>query len=679
MKKMCRATCPLALVAALSLVLFPGAAWAQDASAAPVGSLVGAEQAGDEAALVVAEANGAQAEGKELQEVQPSFDQVLCELGSTSAEYTGVAITPRVVVRDGERLLVEGLDYAVSYENNVVPGEALVLIEGSGDYAGFEARVPFAIVKSEGNRIALPGSWQRNGTGWWYAYDDGGYPTNCALVVDGALYSFDSAGYMHTGWYIVDGAWRYSSSNGVVASGWAFVGGSWYYLDPQTGDMRTGWVNDGGTWYFTNSSGAMQTGWLCRFGTWYWLNGSGAMAHGWAWIDGSWYLFAEGGKMLTGWQKADGEWFLLNDSGAMRTGWVLQGETWYYLAGSGVMATGREEVGGSWYAFDDSGAMKTGWVLCDDGWVYARPSGALQTGWLAKDGWYWLDSEQQGLMVVGIQQIGGAWYKFQDDGRMESSCWFEFEDGKAAHASASGAVDYYAKYDENGDVVLKKESGDSFAGWELLGSSWFHFDENGAYDTGWEYINGAWYYFGSDGAMLTGWFKDAGKWYYLASSGAMLTGWHTIDSHYYQFGGDGAMREAEPLATTDIQRQLVAACGVVPTPGPGLCSEWVASVFKRIGQGQLLPNNDYDADDMFYAYCSLDDLSELRVGMIIAVPSHTHTYAGSIWGHICIYVGNNTVMDNIGRIRTMPLDEWLSYYTTTYSPKWGWYNGVPLE
>ena len=679
MKKMYRATCPLALVAALSLALLPGAAWAQDTSDVSVGSLVGAEQTGDEAALVVAEANGAQDEGKESQEVYPSFDQVLCELESTSAEYTGAAITPQVVVRDGERLLVEGLDYAISYENNVVPGEASVLIEGSGDYAGFEARVPFAIVKSEDNRIALPGSWQRNGAGWWYAYDDGGYPTNCALVVDGALYSFDSAGYMHTGWYIVDGAWRYSSSNGVVASGWTFVGGSWYYLDPQTGDMRTGWVNDGGTWYFTNSSGAMQTGWLCRFGTWYWLNGSGAMAHSWAWIDGSWYLFAEDGKMLTGWQKADGEWFLLNDSGAMQTGWVLQGETWYYLAGSGVMATGREEVGGSWYAFDDSGAMKTGWVLCDDGWVYAQPSGALQTGWLAKDGWYWLDSEQQGLMVVGIQQIGGAWYKFQDDGRMESSCWFEFEGGKAAHASASGAVDYYAKYDENGDVVLKKESGDSFAGWELLGSSWFHFDENGAYDTGWEYINGAWYYFGSDGAMLTGWFKDAGKWYYLASSGAMLTGWHSIDSHYYQFGGDGAMLEAEPSATTDMQRQLVAACSAVPTPGPGLCSEWVASVFKRIGQGQLLPNNDYDADDMFYAYCGLDNLSELRVGMIIAVPSHTHTYAGSIWGHICIYVGNNTVMDNIGRIRTMPLDEWLSYYTTTYSPKWGWYNGVPLE
>lgn len=85
----------------------------------------------------------------------------------------------------------------------------------------------------------------------------------------------------------------------------------------------------------------------------------------------------------------------------------------------------------------------------------------------------------------------------------------------------------------------------------------------------------------------------------------------------------------------------------------------------------MLPNNDHDADGMFYAYCRLDDLSELRVGMIIAVPSHTHTYAGSIWGHICIYVGNSTVMDNIGRIRTMPLDEWFSYYTAIYSPKWG--------
>ena len=83
MKKMHRAACPLALVAVVSLTLLPGVAWAQGASVEPVESLVGAEQAGDEAAFAVAEANGAQAEGKEPQEVQPSFEQVLCELEST--------------------------------------------------------------------------------------------------------------------------------------------------------------------------------------------------------------------------------------------------------------------------------------------------------------------------------------------------------------------------------------------------------------------------------------------------------------------------------------------------------------------------------------------------------------------------------------------------------------------
>ena len=72
MKKMHRAACPLALVAVVSLTLLPGVAWAQGASVEPAESLVGAEQAGDEAAFAVAEANGAQAEGKEPQEVQPS-------------------------------------------------------------------------------------------------------------------------------------------------------------------------------------------------------------------------------------------------------------------------------------------------------------------------------------------------------------------------------------------------------------------------------------------------------------------------------------------------------------------------------------------------------------------------------------------------------------------------------
>ena len=43
-----------------------------------------------------------------------------------------------------------------------------------------------------------------------------------------------------------------------------------------------------------------------------------------------------------------------------------------------------------------------------------------------------------------------------------------------------------------------------------------------------------------------------------------------------------------------------------------------------------------------------------------------------------IYVGNNTVMDNIGYIRSINVDSWISYFGTTVTPRWGWANGLVL-
>ena len=64
--------------------------------------------------------------------------------------------------------------------------------------------------------------------------------------------------------------------------------------------------------------------------------------------------------------------------------------------------------------------------------------------------------------------------------------------------------------------------------------------------------------------------------------------------------------------------------------------------------------------------------------MVIAVPSHTHIRMGSIYGHACLYIGNNQVMDNVGQIRTLDMAYWLDYYSTSYKPKWGWYDNVSL-
>ena len=144
------------------------------------------------------------------------------------------------------------------------------------------------------------GAWKWDGRGWWYRYEDGSYPSDTALVLDGATYRFDARGYMRTGWVFEGGQWYYHAASGAQASGWVLSGVRWYYLNPDGGAMMTGWVKVGGTWYYLSpSGGAMATGWLKEGGHWYYLDRtSGAMATGWLRIWGTWYHFADNGQLI---------------------------------------------------------------------------------------------------------------------------------------------------------------------------------------------------------------------------------------------------------------------------------------------------------------------------------------------------------------------------------------------
>lgn len=122
------------------------------------------------------------------------------------------------------------------------------------------------------------------------------------------------------------------------------------------------------------------------------------------------------------------------------------------------------------------------------------------------------------------------------------------------------------------------------------------------------------------------------------------------------------------------QRAVVAACHRVPSPGNGLCAMWVSQVFSAAGA----PYYSGNANDMYNAWCTSSNKSNLKVGMIIAVSSHPHTSAGRIYGHVGIYVGDNTVMDNVGFVRSINVDDWIRYYGSTVTPRWGWLGGRAL-
>ena len=77
--------------------------------------------------------------------------------------YTGSAICPEVVVKDGEKTLLQGTDYTVECENNVNVGEkATIGVFGKGNYTGSQYG-PFAIqpksIASEG--VLMTATWNK--------------------------------------------------------------------------------------------------------------------------------------------------------------------------------------------------------------------------------------------------------------------------------------------------------------------------------------------------------------------------------------------------------------------------------------------------------------------------------------------------------------------------------------
>lgn len=538
-------------------------------------------------------------------------------------EYTGAAITPEVSVFavDGS-VLVNGINYEVLYSNNVAPGCAAISVNGLGDYSGISAQLSFRIVRSSDNSIALPGSWAYQNGKWWWRYEDGGWPSNCFLTIGGAEYYFDSEGYAATGWRYLSDGWHLFSGSCAHLKGWAAGGSHWFYLDETSGLMKTGWVLVNHNWYYLDLSGAMQTGWLFLDNTWYWLEPSGLMATGFKLVNGALYHFSQSGSMSTGWFVDDGTWYCANATGAIRAGWFYYGSNWY-----------------------------------------------------------WLDPNNNGAMLLGFQTVNGSIYYLDPDsgGALECNAWIFSQDGSAYYACGSGAIVLTGVKDSVGAIKLNDAEGKPILGWywSSAAQTWFYTDSDGVLQHGWQLIGERWYHLDNEsGVMNTGWFRDADRlWYYLMSSGQMATGWNSIDNGEYFFNAAGAWVEPERSGHTSSQSQIVGRCYNVPSPGVGLCSEWVSEVFYPV-LGSY-PNGD--ACDMFWNWCHSRDISQLKVGMIVAVPTHTHTNAGARWGHIAIYVGNGMVMDNIGYIRTTSLAWWLNYYHTTATPQWGWVLNTPLE
>lgn len=134
-------------------------------------------------------------------------------------------------------------------------------------------------------------------------------------------------------------------------------------------------------------------------------------------------------------------------------------------------------------------------------------------------------------------------------------------------------------------------------------------------------------------------------------------------------GGGGVTGSLSGASASSKGAAIVSACGRVGSPGVGLCAMWVSRVYNAAGLGYPGGN----ANNMYWNFCTSSNKGDLQPGMIVAVSTYAGgSSAGRTYGHVGIYVGNGTVMDNVGYIRTIGLDSWISSYGNIVTPRWGW-------
>ncbi|MCH4082820.1 MAG: hypothetical protein LKF00_00250 [Olsenella sp.] len=129
------------------------------------------------------------------------------------------------------------------------------------------------------------------------------------------------------------------------------------------------------------------------------------------------------------------------------------------------------------------------------------------------------------------------------------------------------------------------------------------------------------------------------------------------------------------MDATRGQRSVVAHAKGMPWTAADSCAAWVEDVLVWSGLGREVG----DARELYERHCTLSDPGELRVGMIVAVPSCPYSPAALRHGHVALYVGDGMVMDSADRgVRTVPLALWYEAYGVTAEPRWGWMRGIPL-
>lgn len=173
---------------------------------------------------------------------------------------------------------------------------------------------------------AFAAGWIQEEQGQRYSTEDGTYPADQWLAIDGKWHHFDENGYLQTGWYQdKEGTLFWLGWDGEMVSGTIYSqAGKVYFIDPEGHCTEVqefeGWVEDDQDWWYRYRDGSWpQNQWLLLEGEWYHVDENGYGQRGWYEEEGNrFWLEMTGERLHDTTREIDGITYDFDEWGAAR-------------------------------------------------------------------------------------------------------------------------------------------------------------------------------------------------------------------------------------------------------------------------------------------------------------------------------------------------------------------------
>ena len=229
-----------------------------------------------------------------------------------------------------------------------------------------------------------------------------------------------------------------------------------------------------------------------------------------------WYVYGEDGELIRNATPViDGKKYYVNGEGIAQSGWLrLAGWQMYFDPETYEASVGITEINGKTYLFDENGVeiLKSRTEVINGKKYWFQPDGSLLSGWCRLGDWQMYFDPETYEGACGIVSIEGNRYAFDENGVLLKNAT-PLINGKKYYVNQEGRLRSGWLRLAEWQMYFDPETYEASVGITAINGKAYLFDENGVeiLKSRTEVINGKKYWFQPDGSLMSGWCR-LGDW-----------------------------------------------------------------------------------------------------------------------------------------------------------------------